>query len=240
VELRLLVTREEKSIFGERLAEARARLGMRFRETPRSRHAQIQLAFANLYGLFGQEGERAGRMISGLAIHDLEMYPQSCPKPDLSHLPPRSVLECSDLWSLRAGAGLFAWCGMVVPVMRQRIRAVLVYLAVSPTDNAAFYRRAGFVNADQPILYPYAERMDGGEIRVQPMILQGEALTKLANTLSELVLGISDDGARIRLEGCLGLRHLRNRPLAPPSGGFNWLRPAEDDTRHEMYQSAAS
>jgi hypothetical protein len=188
---------------------------MKFRESPRSVHAKIQLAFANLYGLFEEEWEPADRMIAGLAMHDLEMFPQSCPRPDLSYLPPRSVLECSDLWSLRKGAGLFAWCGAVVPVVAKQIRTIVVYLAIGPAHNAAFYRRTGFVEVGDAVVYPYAERLDGGEIRVQPMILEGQALQKLARSLSRFISRTSEDQTKIRLKSFPGLRPVLDHRTFP-------------------------
>lgn len=204
MELRLLTTQDERRIFGERLAEARARHGIGFfKERPRSKLGKIQLAFANLYALFENEGDPAERMISGLAIHDLEMFPQSCPKPDLSHLPPQCVLECSDVWSLSRGAGILAWFGAAAPARQAGARAVLAYLAVKPFGDIGFYLATGFVKAGEPIEYPYVETLDGGRIWVQPMLLEGEALQNLITLASGLSMGTSDDSKRIRLRDFL-------------------------------------
>ena len=62
---------------------------------------KIHLTFGNLYALFENDGDPAEKIIAGLVMHDLEMFPQTCPKPDLSHLPPRSVIQVSELWSVR-------------------------------------------------------------------------------------------------------------------------------------------
>src|SRR5208283_2210740 len=126
------------------------------KERPRSRLARIHLTFGNLYALFENDGDPAERMIAGLVMHDLEMFPQTCSKPDLSHLPPRSVLEVSELWS----------------------RAILAYLGVKPFDGTPFYRAGGFVNAGEPVEYPYLETLKGEAIWAQPMILEGESLAK--------------------------------------------------------------
>jgi hypothetical protein len=218
MELRLLVTTHERKIFADRLAEARAKLGLKFREKSRSQLAKIQLAFGELYGLFEKDTDPAEKMIAGLATHDLEMFPQTCPKPDLSHMPPQCVVECSDLWSLKKGAGLMVWCGVVVPLLARRTRAVLVYLSSGPDGNADFYHGTGFVKMGEPSLYPYLETIDREPIYAQPMVLQGESLDKLAKALSRLAASSSPDHTRIRLKNFIG------------------MRPSEDETRtdHEV------
>ena len=88
MELRLLSTEPERRIFAARTEQIRAKHGVGFKERPRSRLAKIHLTFGNLYALFENDGDPAEKMIAGLVMHDLEMFPQTCPKPDLSHLPP--------------------------------------------------------------------------------------------------------------------------------------------------------
>jgi hypothetical protein len=206
MELRLLVTDQERRVFADRLAQARGHLGLQFREKSRSQLAKIQLAFGNLYGLFENESDTSDKMIAGLATHDLEMFPQTCPKPDLSHLPPHSVVECSDLWSLKKGAGLMVWCGVVVPLLARQTRAVLVYLSDSPEGNSNFYTGTGFVKAGEPGLYPYLETLDKQPIFAQAMVLQGDPLDKLARVLSRLAATASPDSTRIRIKNSIGVR----------------------------------
>jgi len=98
MELCLLSTETERRIFAARTEQIRAKHGAGFKERSRSRLARIHLTFGNLYALFENNNDPAERMIAGLVMHDLEMFPQTCPKPDLSYLPPRSVLEISELW----------------------------------------------------------------------------------------------------------------------------------------------
>jgi len=205
MELRLLLTEYERMIFGDRLTQARAKRGMKFREKPRSRLAKIQLAFGTLYGLFETEADPVELMIAGIAMHDLEMFPQTCPRPDLSDLPPATVLECSDLWSLRKGAGLFAWCGVAVPAMLQQTQAVLAYLAADP-ENIGFYVGAGFVTAGEPVRYPYLETLAGDPILAQPMVIEGNALHAVTAGVSKLVIGTSADHTIIRLADVCGPR----------------------------------
>jgi hypothetical protein len=210
MELRLLITDQERQIFAERLAEARGHLGLQFREKSRSQLAKIQLAFGNLYGLFENESDASEKMIAGLATHDLEMFPQTCPKPDMSHLPPHSVVECSDLWSLKKGAGLMVWCGVVVPLLARQTRAVLVYLSDSPEGNADFYTGTGFVKTGEPSLYPYLETLDKQPIFAQAMVLQGDPLDKLARVLSRLAASTSTDDTRVRIKNFAGMRPSQN------------------------------
>src|SRR5260370_2788203 len=105
MELRLLTGESDRKIFAERVEQVLAKHGNGFKERPRSRLAEIHLSFGNLYALFENDGDPAERMIAGLMMHDLEMFPQTCPRPDLSHLPPRSVLEGGGLGSRSMGAG---------------------------------------------------------------------------------------------------------------------------------------
>lgn len=227
MELRLLTTEHERKIFGERLAEARAKNGQRFKERPRSQLAQIHLAFGSLYGLFENDDDPAERMIAGIAMHDIEMFPQTCSKPDLSHLPARSVMEIGDRWSLSRGGGTLVFCGAAIPVAQQDIRAVLVYLAVDPFDSTASYASMGFDRAGEPIEYPYLETLDGGPIMAQPMILEGNALSKLVRVFPRLMgARASANNRAIKLKSALGLRPSLERP------GFASKEELTATTRH--------
>src|SRR4029077_2864686 len=97
MELRLLTGETERKIFADRVEQVRAKHGNGFKERPRSRLAQIHLSFGNLYALFKHDGDPAERMIAVVMMHDLEVFPQTRPRPDLSHHPPRSVLEIGEL-----------------------------------------------------------------------------------------------------------------------------------------------
>src|SRR5206468_5563374 len=105
---------------------------------------RLRLASAELYGLFRNDGDPPESMVAGMAMHDLASFPQSCREPDLSYLPPRAIVECSDHWSLSLGAGMRAWTGIAVQIVRRRSHAVLAYLAVTPrhaieaTDHGGF------------------------------------------------------------------------------------------------------
>jgi hypothetical protein len=213
MELRLLTTENERRIFAARTEQIRAKNGVGFRERPRSSLAKIHLTFGNLYGLFENDCDPAERMIAGLAMHDLEMFPQTCPRPDLSHLPARSVLEVGDLWSRAVGAGALARAGAAILAGLLEAQAILAYLGLKPFDGTPFYRAAGFVDAGEPVEYPYLETVKGEKILAQPMILAGESLAKLTKVFSQLIIEASDDLSVLRYRNFLKGRSVGGRPV---------------------------
>src|SRR5277367_5188027 len=236
MELRLLSTETERRIFAARTEQIRAKHGAGFKERPRSRLARIHLTFGNLYALFENDGDPAERMIAGLVMHDLEMFPQTCPQPDLSHLAPRSVLEISELWSCAIGAGALARAGAAIMAGLLDAKAILAYLGVKPFDGTPFYRAAGFVNAGEPVEYPYLETLKGEPIWAQPMILGGESLTKLTRAFSRLIVEASEDLTVLRFRNFLKGKTAGGRPVfvdgdAPLIAG---ARPAQEDSAAQM------
>lgn len=212
MEMRLLNTEGERDAFAQRLADARAGHGASYRDAGES-HARnmVRLAAADVYGLFETECDGAERMIAGVALHDLAAYPQSCEQPDLSCFAPQSVLECSDHWSLSRGAGMHAWRGIAVQVVRREPRAVLVYLASRGSAHSGFYTAMGFVNMGTPVEYPYLEESGQGRPWVQPMILEGEALAKLTSNVRRLKIETPDNYLTIRFDNSDRLRPATNR-----------------------------
>jgi len=200
MELRLLTGETERKIFADRVAQIRAKHGNGFKERPRSRLAEIHLSFGNLYALFENDGDPAERMIAGLMMHDLEMFPQTCPRPDLSHLPPRSVLEVGELWSRSMGAGTLARSGAAIMAGLLDARALLAYLGAKPFDGTAFYRGIGFVNAGEAVEYPYLETLNGEPIWAQPMILEGEGLARLTRAFKRLIIETRDNNRIVRFK----------------------------------------
>jgi hypothetical protein len=198
MELRLLTGETERKIFADRVEQVRAKHGNGFKERPRSRLAQIHLSFGNLYALFENDGDPAERMIAGLMMHDLEMFPQTCPRPDLSHLPPQSVLEIGELWSRSMGAGTLARAGAAIMASLLDARALLAYLGLKPFDGTTFYRGIGFVDAGEAVEYPYLETLTGDPIWAQPMILEGEGLARLTRVFSRLIIETHDDNRVVR------------------------------------------
>jgi hypothetical protein len=203
MELRLLTTEKDRKIFANRVEQVRARHGSGFKERPRSRLAEIHLSFGNLYALFENDGDRAEEMVAGLMMHDLEMFPQTCPRPDLSHLPPHQVIEISELWSREMGAGTLARAGAAIMAGLLDARAILVYLGVKPFDGTPFYRGVGFVEVGEPLEYPYLETLKGGPILAQAMIMEGEALAKLTRVFSRLITETRDDNRVVRFSDFL-------------------------------------
>lgn len=176
MELRQLVTDHERGIFAACLEKARATRGLGFREKAGSQVGRAHLMFGNLYALFEEEGDPPERMVAGFILHDLATFPQSHPKPDVSHIPPRHVIEGGELWSLSHGAGRVARAiGAAVAGILQA-KAILLYSVYRPMDLTPAYKSLGFVDASEPVLWPYVEALDGGEVWIQPLILEGAAL----------------------------------------------------------------
>ncbi len=221
MQLRLLTTHIERSVFLTRLDHARAEHGGTFRENSQSQIInRRRLECSRLYGLFQNESAPADEMLAGVAMHDLRSFPQSCDKPDLSHLPPETVVECSDHWSLSSGAGMIAWVGLAVPMRLLGIQAVLAYLAAGDTAcaHAGFYELMGFVPAGPLVPHPFVENAEGEKLLVQPVMLQGEAFNHAMNALSQTCVQYSDD-ARI-----FELKNFARPPMRRPSVRTNLRR----------------
>ncbi len=208
MELRQLVSDHEREVFAAYLEEARATRGLGFREKANSLVGRAHLMFGNLYALFEEEGAPAEKMVAGFILHDLATLPQSHPKPDLSHLPPKSVIEGGELWSLSHGAGRVARAiGAAVAGILQA-RAILLYSVYRPMDLTPAYKSLGFVDASEPVLWPYVETLDGGEVWIQPLILEGAALEKYVRAGFDFLFR--------RKENIHAFRFDSPFPIAPP------------------------
>lgn len=198
MELRQLTSENERRVFAKCLVEARATRGLGFKETARSQLGSAHLAFGNLYALYEDEGEPAERMRAGFILHDLASFPQSFPKPDVSRFPSHAVLEGGELWSLSPGMGRVARnVGAAVAGLLQA-KAILLYSILKPIDITSSYAQLGFVNACEPVRWPYAETLDGGEIWVQPLILEGARLEAYVRAGVEYLSQMSGDRGAIR------------------------------------------
>ena len=82
-------------------------------------------------------------------------------------------------------------------------QAILAYLGVKPFDGTPFYRATGFVDAGEPVEYPYLETLKGEAIWAQPMILGGESLAKLTRVFSQLIIETNDDHSVLRFRNFL-------------------------------------
>jgi hypothetical protein len=199
MELRQLTTENERRIFAECLTKARATRNSGFKECARSHLGRAHLAFGNLYALYECEMDPAERMLAGFVLHDLGTLPQSYPKPDVSHLPPHSVLEGGELWSLSTGAGRIArHVGAAVAGLLQA-KAILLYSILKPIDLTASYAQLGFVNACEPVKWPYAETLDGSEVWVQPLILEGAPLEAYIRAGFEYLFRVSGERRVLKL-----------------------------------------
>lgn len=212
MEIRLLTTSFQRQVFVERLRQARDEQLTHFTDVTNGQvDNRTRLAASELYGLFADSSSPAENMLAGMAIHDLEMFPRTCPGPDLSHWPECAVFECSDHWSLAPGAGMKVWCGAAIQIARRNPRAVLAYLAVGMSDHCGFYRAMGFVPFGRPVQFTYLKSAAGFPW-VQPVILCDEALEKLVAASSQLPFETDDEFATLRFKP-----GLRLRPLMVPS-----------------------
>lgn len=212
MELRLLTIETERRIFAERMEAARAKRGVGFCENPHSLLAKIHLTFGRLYGLFECPNEPAERMISGFRMHDLAAIPQSFPRPDMTHLPARTVFECGELWSFSKGAGILARRGAMIVSGLLGARAILVYPVTHPVDTTGSYLETNFVKVGEPVWFAFGQTLDGGKLFVQPMVLEGEALEKLMRKVFALGFETRENHSVIRFENPIALKPSLDRP----------------------------
>jgi hypothetical protein len=200
MEIRQLTTDNERRVFGECLARARATRGTAFREKARSRFGMAHLTFGNAYAIFENHRDAAAQMVAGFIVHDLVTLPQSFPKPDLSSLPPASVIEGCDLWSLSSGFGRIAAAGAAAVAGIIQAKAIIVYPLVDPVDLTAPYTQFKFDKAGEPLKAPYSETFDEGDMWVQPMILQGEKLAEYVRWGFDFLLNSGNDRLTLRFD----------------------------------------
>jgi hypothetical protein len=207
MELRLLTTDIERRAFGRRLGEVRMARGAGFSETRRSLIGEVHIAFGNLYGLF-DDNALAPEMIGGFALHNLAMFSQSYAKPDLTHLPPESVIEGGELWTTTAGAGpILRNAGVFLGGGVLQAKALLVYPIFKPWNLSSgfkFYARVG-----EPIEWPYINTLAGEKMYVQAMVCEGDALTAALADVAQYGFEVLDDGRRLRFNTPLGLSRRR-------------------------------
>jgi hypothetical protein len=198
-----LTSTSSRDEFIARVEEARTLHGKTFRANSKIREFNNErLAASKLFGLF-RTHNTTNHMIAGIAMHDLLAFPQSCGDPDLTQFQPRTVVECSDHWSISGGAGMLAWAGLAVPMRMLGVQAVLAYLAYDDvgSDHAGFYSAMGFRKAGNVREHPFVETAAGQPVRVQPVLLCGSALTLVINSFAQSCVGISQDRRRFELSG---------------------------------------
>ncbi len=124
------------------MVRARAGKGAGFSETPESALGEIHLNYGEVCALYNEEGPEPDEMLAGFVIHNLATFPQSYPRPDLTHLPPESVYECGELWALAPGAARLArHAGYILSGIR-KAQAILVYVMLKPRDTSSFTRHS--------------------------------------------------------------------------------------------------
>ncbi len=189
MEIRLLDSETERVAFEHGLTQARATRGSGFTEKRRSRLGRVHLAFADLYGIFDECSGNPDRMLAGFAMHSLDLFSQSYPKPDLTRLPPEEVFEVGELWALNLGAGAAARHGCYLMLGLLGATTLLIYPIVKPWDLTGAY--PDYRAADTPIEWPFAETLEGQKIHVQAMVLDGAALQR--RTLGAAAAGYEAD-----------------------------------------------
>src|SRR5262249_49249009 len=148
-------------------------------------------------------------MLAGFAMHSLDLFSQSYPKPDLTHLPPEEVFEVGELWALSLGAGAAARHGGFIVLGLQGATSLLIYPIAKPWDLTGGY--PDYRAVDAPIQWPFAETLDGDKIYVQPMILDGENLRRRISSAAAAGYEVRDDNRLIRFENPLAAAILERR-----------------------------
>jgi hypothetical protein len=154
-------------------------------------------------------------MIGGFIAHDLATFPQTLPKPDVSHLPPRYVIEGGELWSLSRGTGRIAHHVAAAVVGLLQARAVIVYPMIEPVDLTTSHLQLGFVPACERIKWPFMEINDGREIWAQPLILEGKPLEQYIGAGFDFLFH-ANAGERplLRFDRSVATQGPRREPLA--------------------------
>jgi hypothetical protein len=176
MQLRLVTEGREREMFATRMTQARAFRNGGFRETDKSCIGRIHLQFGKSYALFDDESDQPDQMIAGFIMHDQASFALSHAKPDFSQYRPETVFEIGEMWSLAKGAGLCAQYGAVILLGLMQAQAVVGYAIVKPWDLSGFYR--DLVPTGEPIEWPYAKTLEGGQIFCRAMVSEGEHLQR--------------------------------------------------------------
>ncbi len=227
MELRLLESEAERAEFEHALTRARATKGSGFMEKRRSRLGRVHMAFADLWAVYDETSSTPDRMLAGIAMHSLDLFSQSYPKPDLTHLPPAEVFEVGELWALSLGAGAAARHGGFIALGLQGAATLLIYPIVKPWDLTGNY--PDYRPVDCPIEWPFAETLDGQGIYVQPMILDGANLQRRISAAMGAGFEALDGNRRILFENPLAAAILERRVARMQRATLNRerLMPAE-------------
>lgn len=219
--MRLLKTPAERREFAVRLGRARGARKLGFCESPQSVLGEIHLTYGNIWALFDEDGPEPREMLGGFVSHNLAMFPQSYPRPDLTYLPPENVIECSELWALAPGAARIARHAGFILAGLLKARAILAYVMVKPRDTTSLYKT--FSRVGDPINWHYVKAFDGTDAWGQAMVLEGLAL-EMTVQVATAVSFESFDGE------CLQFRN--PFPISPRIGrGIRGRYPSVDRVR---------
>lgn len=213
MELRQITTAEERRAFAGNLVETRLAKGAGFCETGRSHVGEVHLAFGQLYGLFDNESANPDEMLSGFVMHDLGSFPQSYPKPDLTHLPPEAVFECGELWAKVAGSARIIRQAAGILAGELKAQALLLYPLFSPWNLSTPYNR-DFDRIGDPFEWPYIRTMKGNKMFVQAMVSEGEKLERMVYEACRWGFTATPEHARIVFN--TPFRTARRRPVQRP------------------------
>jgi len=117
-------------------------------------------------------------MLAGFVLHDLATFPQSYPRPDLTHLPPEAVIECGELWAKAAGSARLTRQAAWILAGQLKAQAILVYPLFKPWNLSTSYN-GDFDRIGAPIEWPYIRTLDGDPMFVQAMVSSGAKLSKI-------------------------------------------------------------
>lgn len=215
MQLRILTTQAERREFADRMVRARASKGLGFSETPQSVLSDIHLNYGEVCALYNEEGPEPDEMLAGFVIHNLAMFPQSYPRPDLTHLPPENVYECGELWALAPGAArLMRHAGYILAGIRGA-QAILVYVMLKPRDTSSLYKT--FTRVGAPIQWHYVRALDGTPAWGQAMVLEGLSL-EMTMSVASAVSFQSFDGQTLQFRNPFPIVPKINRriPLRVP------------------------
>lgn len=239
MELHLLDSEAARAAFEQGLTQARATKGSGFGEKRRSRLGRVHMAFADLYGVFDETSDQPDKMLAGFATHSLDLFSQSYPKPDLTHLPPEEVFEVGELWALSLGAGVAARHGCAITLGLAGATTLLIYPLVSPWDLTTGY--PDYRAVDAPIEWPFAETLDGRKVFVQAMVLDGENLQRQISAAMAAPYEASNSNRVLRFENPLAAALLERRMNRMQRMARNGRRPvATEEQNPAMIESSPS
>jgi hypothetical protein len=191
---------------------------MGFCETPQSVLGEIHLAYGEVWALYDEDGPEPEEMLAGFVTHNLAMFPQSYPRPDLTYLPPETIYECGELWALAPGAARLVRHGGYILAGQRTTKAILVYVAFKPRDTTSLYKTFSRIGPAVP--WHYIRSLDGTQHWAQPMVLEGLALEMTVNVATAVSLQ-SFDGRCVRFHNPwpivpkINRRPARHLPAAP-------------------------